>query len=129
MRLFAFSALLLCSLFAFKAEAAVYELRTYTATPGKMAHLEARFRDHTVRLFKKHGMGMVGFWVPTDKPETLVYVLSYPDRAAATAAWKSFLADPEWVQARADSERNGGGPLTTKVESVFMSPTDYSPIK
>ena len=109
----------------------VYELRTYTASPGKLDALNARFRDHTVALFKKHGMEVVGFWEPLDKEagagEKLVYILAHQSRAAAEASWKAFRADPEWVQVKADSEV--GGALTTKIESVFLAGTDYSPLK
>ena len=107
----------------------VYELRTYTAAPGKLSDLESRFRDHTVRLFEKHGMTNVGYWVATDAPlseNTLLYVLEYDSREAATASWDAFREDPEWKEARAASERNGG--LVSGVESVFMKATDYSPI-
>ena len=107
----------------------VYELRTYTAAPGKLSDLESRFRDHTVRLFEKHGMTNVGYWVATDAPlseNTLLYVLEYDSRDAATASWDAFRADPDWVEARAESERNGR--LVSGVESVFMKATDYSPI-
>ena len=109
----------------------VFELRTYHAAPGKFEALHARFRDHANALFKKHGMTVVGFWVPTDadkgSADTLVYMLAFKSREAATAAWKEFGADPEWVQARNESQKDGS--LTTKVESVFMTPTDYSPLK
>jgi hypothetical protein len=109
----------------------VFELRTYTASPGKLDALNARFRDHTIALFKKHGMEVVGFWEPLDKEagagEKLVYILAHQSRAAAEASWKSFRADPEWVKAKADSEK--GGVLTTKIESVFLAGTDYSPLK
>ena len=108
----------------------VYELRTYTAAPGKLNDLESRFRDHTVRLFEKHGMTNVGYWVATDAPlseNTLLYVLEYDSRAAAQASWDAFREDPEWKEARAASERNGR--LVSGVESVFMKATDYSPIK
>ena len=107
----------------------VYELRTYTAAPGKLSDLESRFRDHTVRLFEKHGMTNVGYWVATDAPlseDTLLYVLEYDSRDAAQASWDAFRADPEWKEARAASERNGR--LVSGVESVFMKATDYSPI-
>lgn len=107
----------------------VYELRTYTAAPGKLSDLESRFRDHTVRLFERHGMKNVGYWVPTDAPQsdnTLIYVLEHPGRDAATANWEAFFADPEWKEARAASEVNGR--LATGVEAVFMKATDYSPI-
>lgn len=106
----------------------VYELRTYTAAPGKLDALMARFRDHTVKLFEKHGMTNVGYWVPMEgQPgagEKLVYLLEYPNRDAATAAWKNFGADPVWQEARKKSEE--GGRLVTKVDSVYLTPTDYT---
>ena len=108
----------------------VFELRTYTASPGKLSDLEARFRNHTVGLFEKHGMTNVGYWVPTDAPlseDTLIYVLEHESRDAAQASWDAFRADPEWVEARAESERNGR--LAANVEAVFMKATDYSPMK
>jgi hypothetical protein len=111
--------------------ARVFELRTYTASPGKLDALNARFRDHTIALFKKHGMEVVGFWEPLDKEagagEKLVYILSHQSRAAAEASWKSFRDDPEWIKLKADSEKDGV--LTTKIESVFLAGTDYSPLK
>lgn len=104
-----------------------FELRTYTAAPGKLDALNARFRNHTNALFKKHGMTIIGFWEPTDVPDTLIYILAYKDRPARDAAWKAFGADPDWVKARTESEVNGR--LTAKVESVFLFATDYSPMK
>lgn len=109
----------------------VFELRTYTAAPGKLDALNARFRDHTIALFKKHGMEVVGFWMPVDKEagagEKLVYILAHPSRAAAETNWKAFREDPEWVKVKAESET--AGTLAPKVESVFLTATDYSPIK
>ena len=107
-----------------------FELRTYYTAPGKLAALNARFRDHTCALFKKHGMEVLGFWLPTEQPATgekLVYMLAYPSREAATQSWKDFSNDPEWKKARSESEANGK--LVLKVESVFLSATDYSPLK
>jgi hypothetical protein len=96
-----------------------------------MPALHARFRDHSIALLERHGMKMVGFWVPTDadkgSADTLVYIVAHQSREAAAASWKAFGADPEWVKVKGESEKDG--PLTTKVESVFMSPTDYSPMK
>ncbi len=113
------------------ADSRVFELRTYHAAPGKLAALNARFREQTLELFKKHGMTVVGFWVPADadkgSADTLVYLLAFKDREAAAAAWKAFAADPEWARVKAESEKDG--PLATKVESVFLMPTDYSPMK
>jgi uncharacterized protein (DUF1330 family) len=108
-----------------------FEIRTYTAAPGKLEELHARFRNHTMRIFKKHGMEVVGFWGPTDKEKgsenTLVYVMAFPSREARDQAWKNFGADPEWQKARSESEKNGK--LTEKVESVILMATDYSPVK
>ncbi len=113
------------------APARVYELRTYTPTPGKLDMVLARFRDHTLRLFERHGMVNVGYWVTTDPKDgaggKLVYLLAHASREAATASWAAFRADPEWVAAKAASEANG--PIVDKTESVFLSPTDFSPIK
>ena len=115
-----------------KAPARVFELRTYTAAPGKLDALIARFRDHTNALFAKHGMTIVGFWVPTDAEKsknTLIYILAFPSREAATQSWKDFQSDPDWQAARKESEKDG--PLLVKggVQSTFMSSTDFSPIK
>jgi hypothetical protein len=108
----------------------VYEIRTYTAPDGKLDALKARFRDHTIAIFNKHDMKSVGYWTPQDAPlsqNTLIYILEHPSREAAKANWAAFGADPEWVKAKAASEVDGK--LTTKVESVFVDPTDFSPIK
>ena len=108
----------------------VYELRTYTAPEGKLGDLHTRFRDHTVRIFNKHGMKSVIYLAPQDAPDsqnTLIYVLEHPSREAAKKAWADFQADPEWVKVAADSQVNGR--IVSKVVSVFADPTDYSPIK
>ncbi|HVE39694.1 MAG TPA: NIPSNAP family protein [Planctomycetota bacterium] len=107
-----------------------FEMRTYYTNPGKMSALHARFKNHTTRLFEKHGMTNVGYWSPTsgDNAEnTLVYILAYPSKEAREKSWKDFLADPEWVKAKADSEKDGV--IVAKVESRFMTPTEYSSIK
>jgi hypothetical protein len=108
----------------------VFEIRTYTAEPGKLEALHARFRDHTVAIFNKHGMTSVGYFAPTDDPlskNTLVYVLAFPSREAAKKSWDEFRNDPEWQKVQKESEANGK--LVTKVDSVFAEPTDYSPMK
>jgi NIPSNAP len=108
----------------------VFELRTYYANPGKMAALHARFRDHTIKLFEKHGMTVIGFWSPMEKDkaeEVLVYILAFPSKEAADKAWKAFREDPDWLKAKAESEKDG--PLVKKVESIFLNPTDYSKLK
>jgi hypothetical protein len=108
----------------------VFELRIYHAAPGKMKALHARFRDHTNKLFKKHGMTIVGFWSPTDEKEAenkLYYILAFPSKDAADKSWKAFGEDPDWIKVKKESETDGV--LVKKVESVYLNPTDYSPIK
>jgi NIPSNAP protein len=110
----------------------VYELRTYTAAEGRLPNLQARFRDHTVTIFARHGIKSVGYWTPIEGPTagtTLVYLLEHPSRDDARKNWADFAADPEWKKVKADSETNAGGPLTTKIDSLFLAPTDYSPMK
>lgn len=108
-----------------------FELRTYYAAPGKLEALNARFRDHTCALFKKHGIEIVGFWIPTDADKgadnTLVYILAHKSRGAAKTSWDAFRNDPDWKKAQQESELNGK--LVTKVESIFLGATDYSPLK
>jgi hypothetical protein len=106
----------------------VYELRIYHAYEGKLDDLLRRFREHTCKLFEKHGMKNVAYWTPTDEPlkgKTLVYILAHPSREAATANWRAFQADPEWQSVRDKSEANGK--LVEKVDSTFMVMTDFSP--
>ena len=108
------------------ADGPFYELRTYYAHPGKLDDLHKRFRDHTAALFEKHGMTNIGYWVPVEnKQEALIYLLSYPSRAARDKSWKAFSADTDWKKAYEASHVNG--PLVKKVESVFLQATDFSP--
>jgi hypothetical protein len=108
----------------------VYELRTYTTVEGRLDALLARFRDHTTRLFEKHGMKNVGYWIPADEPRsknTLIYLLRHESREAAKKSWDAFRKDPEWIKARTASE--AGGKIVEKVESVFLTPTEFSALK
>ncbi len=108
----------------------VFELRIYTTHPGRLDALNKRFREHTNRLFRKHGMELIGYWTPAEGEEaanTLVYILAYPSREAREASWKAFMTDPEWQQAREASEADGK--IVMKVESKFLNPTDYSPLR
>ena len=108
----------------------VFEMRTYTTPEGKLPNLQARFRDHTIRIFNKHGMKSVGYWVPQDAPtkdNTLVYIISHDSREQAKKNWAAFQADPEWKKVAAESQVDGR--ILNGVVSVFMDATDYSPIK
>jgi hypothetical protein len=113
-------------------ETRFFELRTYTTHPGKLPALHSRFRDHTNKLFVKHGMELVGYWTPADGPEsenTLTYMLAYSSHEARDKSWKAFLADTDWQKAFKQSHKDAGGPIVKKVVSKFLTPTDYSPIK
>ena len=103
----------------------LYELRTYYTPEGKLDALNARFRNHTMKLFEKHGMKNIMYWTPVDKPNTLIYVIAHKDKDAADASWKAFREDPEWKKVAEETQRDGK--LVEKVESVYMTPTDYSP--
>ena len=108
----------------------VYELRTYTSPDGKLGNLQARFRNHTVKLFERHGITSVGYFVPQDAPKsqnTLIYILAHKDRESAKQNWAAFQKDPEWQAVYKESSKNG--PLQTEVLSVFMDPLDFSQLK
>ena len=95
----------------------LFEMRTYITNEGKMPELHKRFREHTNKLFEKHGMTLVGYWTPVDGEEaadTLVYILAYPDRESREKSWKAFMADPDWQAAYKASHANG--PLVKKVD-------------
>jgi hypothetical protein len=111
-----------------QATGVVFELRVYHAAPGKLGELLARFRDHTVKIFDRHGMKSLAYWTPLDEPDksnTLIYILRHPSREAAVMNWKSFQDDPEWKSVRDKSEANGK--LVDKVDSTYMAMTDFSP--
>ncbi len=108
----------------------VFEIRTYTTNEGKLGDLHARFRDHTTKLFEKHGMTNIGYWVPMDderSQNTLIYIIAHDSRDAAKESWANFQKDPQWQRARNASEENGK--ILAKVESIYVSPTDYSAMK
>ena len=108
----------------------VYELRTYHCFDGKLDNLKARFRDHTIEIFNRHGMKSIGYWIPQDAPasqNTLIYVLEHPSREEGEKNWKAFQADPEWKKVSAASEE--GGKIVEKVDRVWMNAADFSPMK
>lgn len=125
-RILSFFALLLLAAFLRAEDTRCYELRIYTANEGKLAALKARFKDHTCKLFEKHGLTNVGYWVPVDKSDNrLIYVISSSNRAAHKKSWQAFLNDPDWKKAYKDSTKEGA--LVAKIDRTFMSATDYSP--
>jgi hypothetical protein len=110
--------------------ARVFEIRTYTTHPGRLDALHARFRQHTIGIFERHGMTSIGYWTPTDsagRDNTLIYIIAHASRAQADSNWAAFNADPEWQKVRADSEKDG--PIIDRIERVYVAATDYSPIK
>jgi len=111
-----------------EATTSVYELRVYHAAPGKLGDLLSRFREHTIKIFDRHGMKSVAYWTPLEEPEksnTLIYILQHPSQEAASANWKSFGDDPDWKSVRDKSEAKGK--LVEKVDSTFLVLTDFSP--
>jgi hypothetical protein len=107
----------------------IYELRTYWAAPGKLENLHERFRSLTVKIFERHKMDVVAFWNPVPcslECGDLVYILRFPDEKAMHTAWDAFRADPEWIQGKAASEKEGT--LVDKLTSVVLQPTDFSPL-
>jgi hypothetical protein len=108
----------------------VFEIRTYITHPGRLDALNARFRTHTLRLFEKHGMTNVGYWIPLDSARagnTLTYIVSHSSRAQADLNWAAFGADPEWKRVQAESERDGA--IIERIERSYLTATDYSPMK
>ncbi len=108
----------------------IFEMRTYTALPGRLDALNARFRDHTTRIFEKHGMTNIGYWTPQEAPlaeNTLVYILAHDSRDAGQASWDAFRADPEWAQVAEESQRDGR--IVESVDVLWLEATDYSKIK
>jgi len=108
----------------------VFEIRTYHTLPGRLDALHKRFREHTMKIFEKHGMTNVAYWTPQDSPakdNTLIYVISHASREAAKKNWDEFRNDPEWKAVAAASEADGK--IVERVESVFVDATDYSPLK
>jgi hypothetical protein len=113
-----------------QAQGRVFELRTYTAHDGKLGNVVNRFRDHTMKIFARHGMMSVGYWTPEDAPlaqNTLIYILAHPSREAAKKNWDEFRNDADWKAAKGASEANG--PIVEKTTSVFMDATSFSPLK
>jgi hypothetical protein len=111
-------------------ETRVFELRTYHCAPGKLPDLEKRFREHTMQIFERHGIQNIGYWTFQDDPlkgNALIYMIAHASREQAAKNWKEFGADPEWVKVRTESEANGK--IVEKVDSQFLDPTDFSPIK
>jgi hypothetical protein len=102
-----------------------FELRTYNAIPGRLDDLLARFRDHTVELFAKHGIVSVGYWVPVETPDQLIYVVRHEGDAKQN--WLDFQADKQWIEAKAASVANGE--IVAGITSVYLEATDFSAIR
>lgn len=115
-----------------QAHGRVFELRTYTTADGRLEALKSRFRNHTTRIFERHGMKNVGYWVPADEPKsqhTLIYILQHESREAAEKSWAAFRQDPEWTKVAAESQKDGRILVENGVVSVYMNATDFSRIK
>ena len=118
---------LLLGAMALGAQTRVFELRTYYTKDGRLPALLERFGSHTTALFEKHGMTNIGYWVPMDKPNQLIYILAHPSIEEAKKNWEAFRTDPEWIKVKNESEASG--PIVDKVESVYMTPAAFSKLK
>ena len=107
----------------------IYEYRVYEATPGRLQDIVARFRNHTVKLFEKHGMRNIGYWTPNvgGYSNELVYIVAFEDVEQRERAWTSFRADPEWQKIVAETEANG--PIVARISNMLLTPTDFSPLQ
>ena len=107
----------------------IYEYRVYEAVPGRLPDVNARFRNHTLKLFEKHGMTNVGYWTPSvgDYSNRLIYILGFEDVGHRERAWAAFRDDPEWQAVVAETEANG--PIVARVTNTLLAPTDYSPLR
>lgn len=106
-------------------KAKIQEWRVYDAVPGKLPDLHNRFANHTLGLFEKHGMENIGYWTEVfGTSNRLVYMLGYPSLGDREKSWASFMKDPDWLRARAESEKNGT--LVAKVANRMLRPTAYS---
>lgn len=107
----------------------IYEYRVYDAAPGKLQALHTRFRDHTMGIFKRHGMSVVGFFTAAigGRSDQLTYILAFDNMDHLERAWDAFRSDPEWAKVKAESERDG--PIVLRLTSTILKPTDYSPLR
>ncbi|MEX1011590.1 MAG: NIPSNAP family protein [Balneolaceae bacterium] len=110
-------------------EEPVYQMRIYTAHEGKFEDLKTRFRDHTIRIFEKHGIESIGYWIPQPPAgdgNTLICIVSYENQAATETSWEAFVNDPEWQQVYEES--NADGPIVRQAETFYMNSADFSPL-
>jgi hypothetical protein len=113
----------------------LFEMRTYTTPEAKLPDLHARFQNHTINLFTKHGMRHIAYWTPVDEDKgaknKLIYILSHASTEAGAASFAAFRADPAWLKAKSESEANGSltMPQPEGVKSIYLRATDFSPIQ
>lgn len=107
----------------------IYELRIYHCMPGRLPDLNKRFETITLKLWEKHGIRPVGFWTVLvgESNHDLYYLLEWKDLAERERLWNTFMTDPEWLKARAETEKNG--PLLTHISNSFLTPTSYSKLR
>ena len=107
----------------------IYEYRVYEAMPGRLPDLEARFRNHTVKLFEKHGIKNIGYWKSSvgGYSDRLIYIVAFENVETRERAWADFRSDPEWQKVVAESEARG--PIVARSTNTLLTPTDYSPLQ
>ena len=106
----------------------IYEWRVYEVPAGKMANINARFANITIKLFEKHGIKVVGFWEAiVGQSNTLYYMIAFKDLAHREESWNAMMSDPEWLKARVETEKDG--PIVSRVTNMLLRPTPYSPLQ
>lgn len=107
----------------------IYELRVYRCIPGRLPALLKRFETATLRIWDKHGIKQAGFWTTLigESNMELTYMLKWESLADREKRWDAFMSDPEWIQARSDSEKDGL--IVANIASSFITPTAFSAAK
>ncbi len=107
----------------------IYELRIYRTVPGRLPALLQRFEKVTLKLWDKHGIRQAGFWTTLigDSNQELTYLLAWESLAEREQKWNAFMADPAWISARADSEKDG--PILRNAHNQILQPTAFSAVK
>lgn len=107
----------------------IHELRVYRCMPGKLPELNKRFESVTLKIWERHGIRPVGFWTTVigQSNQDLTYLLEWQDLAQRERVWGAFMSDPEWLKARAESEKNG--PIVANIESSILAPTAFSKLR
>jgi hypothetical protein len=106
----------------------IYEYRVYEVVPGRMQDLHDRFKNHTLNIFTRHGIRPVAFFTATTNKSRnqLSYIVAFDNLEQRSRCWQNFLADPEWIRVKKESEKEEK--LVLNVDSQIFNATEYSPV-